>query len=154
MSAAAPRTAVLSQGGLARRTYALGTTGSGPGRAGSGSSIAGASGSGRVTIPSSISRFADIGVPPFEHGSDGDAAKGSPDPVSPAVSGGCRNASQKRVMVGRGRDRLKVVRRFIEDPRAVDAVVVVLATWFVLGAYVTAYGYVSQPGHVLDTFEK
>jgi len=29
---------------------------------------------------------------------------------------------------------LKVVRRFIEDPRAVDAVVVVLATWFVLGA--------------------
>src|SRR5207248_2481152 len=30
---------------------------------------------------------------------------------------------------------MKLVRRFIEDPRAGDAVVVVLATWFVLGGY-------------------
>src|SRR6266852_2981460 len=68
MSAAAPRTAVFSHEGLARRSLALGTTGSGPGSTGSGSggsNVAGASGNGRVTIPS-ISGFADIGgLPPL-----------------------------------------------------------------------------------------
>ncbi|HET9780817.1 MAG TPA: hypothetical protein VFR33_03475 [Candidatus Dormibacteraeota bacterium] len=37
----------------------------------------------------------------------------------------------------------------IEEPRIVDAVVVVLSTGFVLGAYVVAYGYVHQPGEVI-----
>ena len=46
------------------------------------------------------------------------------------------------------------MRRFIEDPRAVDAVVVVLATWFVLGGYVTAFAYVSESGHVLEGFKR
>ena len=46
------------------------------------------------------------------------------------------------------------MRRFIEDPRAVDAVVVVLATWFVLGGYVTAFAYVSESGHVLEAFKR
>ena len=45
---------------------------------------------------------------------------------------------------------VKLLRRFVEDPRAVDAVVVVLSTWFVLGAYVVAYAYVHTPGEVLD----
>ncbi len=45
---------------------------------------------------------------------------------------------------------MKVLRRFVENPVAVDAVVVVLATWLVLGAYVTAYAYVQVPGHVLQ----
>jgi len=49
---------------------------------------------------------------------------------------------------------VKLVRRFIEDPRAVDAVVVVLATWFVLGGYVTAFAYVSESGHVLEGFKR
>jgi len=57
-------------------------------------------------------------------------------------------------MVWPGLERMKVWRRFVDDPRVVDAVVVVLATWFVLGAYVTAFAYVSQPGRVLGTFEK
>jgi hypothetical protein len=60
----------------------------------------------------------------------------------------------KRAYGWPGLERLKVLRRFVEDPRAVDAVVVVLATWFVLGAYVTAFAYVSQPNHLLATFEK
>jgi hypothetical protein len=46
---------------------------------------------------------------------------------------------------------VKLVRRFVEEPKAVDAVVVVLATWFVLGAYVVAYAYVHDPGHVIET---
>ena len=45
---------------------------------------------------------------------------------------------------------LKVLRRSVEDPRAVDAVVVVLATLFVLGAYVIAYAYVHDPGRILE----
>ncbi|HKW59462.1 MAG TPA: hypothetical protein VJR46_06880 [Candidatus Dormibacteraeota bacterium] len=45
---------------------------------------------------------------------------------------------------------MKLLRRFVEDPRAVDAVVVVLSTWFVLGGYVIAYAYVHDPGHVID----
>lgn len=44
---------------------------------------------------------------------------------------------------------LKVLRRFVDDPRAVDAVVIVLATWFVLGGYVAAYAYVHEPGVIL-----
>jgi hypothetical protein len=53
-------------------------------------------------------------------------------------------------MVGAGSWMVKLLRRFVEDPRAVDAVVVVLATWFVLGGYVVAYAYVHTPGEVLD----
>lgn len=45
---------------------------------------------------------------------------------------------------------MKLLRGFVEDARAVDAVVVVLATWFVLGGYVTAYAYVHLPGVVLQ----
>jgi hypothetical protein len=45
---------------------------------------------------------------------------------------------------------VKLLRRFVEDPRAVDAVVVVLSTWFVLGGYVVAYAYVHTPGEVLE----
>jgi len=37
----------------------------------------------------------------------------------------------------------------VEDPRAVDSIVVVLATWIVLGGYVAAYAYVHDPGRVL-----
>ena len=44
---------------------------------------------------------------------------------------------------------VKVLRRFVEDPRAIDAVVVLLSTWFVLGAYVTAFAYVHQNGVIL-----
>src|SRR5690242_6934959 len=137
MSAAARRTAVFSQGGLARRPLAWRATGSGTGvgsgpaigsGAGAGSGVAGDSGNGRVTISSSISGFADIGISSsLEHGPDGDAAKGFADRVSPAVSTRSRNASQKRLWLA-GLERLKVLRRFVEDPRAVDAVVVVLAT--------------------------
>jgi len=45
---------------------------------------------------------------------------------------------------------VKVLRRFVDDPGAVDAVVVVLATWFVLGGYVAAYAYVHEPGIILQ----
>src|SRR6059036_346908 len=48
----------------------------------------------------------------------------------------------------------KFLRRFVEDPRAVDAIVVVLATWFVLGAYVVAYAYVHDPAQVIDGARK
>jgi hypothetical protein len=44
---------------------------------------------------------------------------------------------------------VKVLRRFVEDPRAIDAVVVLLSTWFVLGASVTAFAYVHQNGVIL-----
>lgn len=40
-------------------------------------------------------------------------------------------------------------RGLLKDPRAFDAVVVVLATWLVLGAYLTAYAYVNLPGTVI-----
>src|SRR5256714_4314791 len=80
------------------------------------------------------------------------AAKGSAEAVSVAVSARCRNRSQKtwtgRVWLARV-GKVKVLRRFVEDPGAVDAVVIVLATWFVLGGYVAAYAYVHQPGVVL-----
>ena len=45
---------------------------------------------------------------------------------------------------------MKLLRRFVEDATAIDAVVVVVATWFVLGGYVTAYAYVHQPGQILE----
>jgi hypothetical protein len=45
--------------------------------------------------------------------------------------------------------KLKTLRRLVEDPRAVDAVVVALSTGLVLGAYMTAFAYVSKPGQVL-----
>ncbi len=49
---------------------------------------------------------------------------------------------------------MKVLRRFVEEPAAVDAVVVLLATWFVLGAYVIAYAYVRQPGVIISGPQK
>lgn len=45
---------------------------------------------------------------------------------------------------------VKYLRRLVEEPRAVDAVVVVLSAWFVLGAYVIAYAYVHDPATVLQ----
>lgn len=50
----------------------------------------------------------------------------------------------------RGVGTVKLLRRLVEDPRAVDAVVVVLSTWFVLGGYVIAYAYVHEPNRVLE----
>src|SRR5207245_4286952 len=35
-----------------------------------------------------------------------------------------------------------------------DAVVVLLATWVVLGGYVVAYAYVHDPGHVIEAAKK
>jgi hypothetical protein len=46
---------------------------------------------------------------------------------------------------------MKAVRRLVEEPRIIDAVVVVMSTGFVLGAYVVAYAYVHQPGVVLES---
>ncbi len=46
---------------------------------------------------------------------------------------------------------MKQARRLVEDPRAVDAIVIVLSTAFVLGGYVVAYAYVHQPGTVLQS---
>jgi len=46
---------------------------------------------------------------------------------------------------------MKSLRRLVEEPRIVDAVVIVLSTGFVLGAYVVAYAYVHQPGVVLQS---
>lgn len=46
---------------------------------------------------------------------------------------------------------MKRARSLVEEPRSVDAVVVVLSTGFVLGAYVVAYAYVHQPGVVLES---
>ena len=45
---------------------------------------------------------------------------------------------------------MKNLRWWVEEPRIVDIVVVVLSTVFVLGAYVVAYAYVHQPGVVLQ----
>ena len=44
---------------------------------------------------------------------------------------------------------VRTLRGFFENPRAVDSVVVVLATWLVLGAYITAYSYVHVPGETV-----
>jgi hypothetical protein len=43
---------------------------------------------------------------------------------------------------------VKRLRVFLDDPRTFDSVVVVLVTWLVLGAYVTAHAYVQQPNHI------
>jgi len=48
---------------------------------------------------------------------------------------------------------LRVLRRFVEDARTIDAVVVLLSTWFVLGGYVTAFAYVHQAGVILHPAE-
>ena len=45
---------------------------------------------------------------------------------------------------------LKVLRRFVEEPKAIDATVAVLSTWFVLGAYVMSFAYVHEQGHVIE----
>lgn len=45
---------------------------------------------------------------------------------------------------------VKTLRRFVENPRAVDSVVVVLSTWLVLGAYIEAYAYVHLPGETVQ----
>ena len=37
---------------------------------------------------------------------------------------------------------LKNLRKLVEEPRAVDSVVVVLSAWFLLGAYIVAYAYI------------
>ena len=48
---------------------------------------------------------------------------------------------------------MRVLRRFVEDARTIDAVVVLLSTWFVLGGYVTAFAYVHQAGVILHPAE-
>lgn len=45
---------------------------------------------------------------------------------------------------------VKAVRGLFINPRAVDAVVVVLGTWLLLGAYVTAYAYVHVQGQTVQ----
>jgi len=45
---------------------------------------------------------------------------------------------------------LKVLRRFVVEPKAIDATVAVLSTWFVLGAYVMSFAYVHEQGHVIE----
>jgi len=45
---------------------------------------------------------------------------------------------------------LKNLRKLVEEPRAVDSVVVVLSAWFLLGAYIVAYAYVHDPTEVLQ----
>lgn len=45
---------------------------------------------------------------------------------------------------------MKASREFIARPMVVDGVVVVLGTWLLLGAYVTAYAYVHVPGQTVD----
>ena len=45
---------------------------------------------------------------------------------------------------------MKAARSLLDDPRVFDAVVVLLATWFLLSAYVTAWAYVIRPQGVPD----
>src|SRR3979409_2272144 len=46
-----------------------------------------------------------------------------------------------------GGGTVKAVRSLLDDPRVFDAVVVLLATWFLLSAYVVAWAYViTAPG--------
>jgi hypothetical protein len=45
---------------------------------------------------------------------------------------------------------VKAVRSLLDDPRVFDAVVVLLATWFLLSAYVVAWAYVIRPQVVPD----
>src|SRR4030088_3577972 len=49
---------------------------------------------------------------------------------------------------------LKAVRKLFQDPRAVDAVVVVVMTCFVLSAYLVAYAYVQVPSTVLTQADR
>jgi hypothetical protein len=44
---------------------------------------------------------------------------------------------------------VKAVRSLLDDPRVFDAVVVLLATWFLLSAYVVAWAYVIRPQGVV-----
>lgn len=55
-------------------------------------------------------------------------------------------------MVCPGGQGMKLLRRLVEDPVTVDAVVVVLASWFVLGAYIVSYAYVRVPGTILTGY--
>ena len=55
-------------------------------------------------------------------------------------------------MVCPGGSGMKLVRRLVEDPVSVDAAVVVLGSWFVLGAYIVSYAYVRVPGKVLTGY--
>jgi hypothetical protein len=43
------------------------------------------------------------------------------------------------------RETVKAVRSLFDDPRVFDAVVVLVATWFLLSAYVVAWAYVVRP---------
>ncbi|MDQ6879683.1 MAG: hypothetical protein M3082_18680 [Candidatus Dormibacteraeota bacterium] len=45
---------------------------------------------------------------------------------------------------------MKAVRSLLDDPRVFDAVVVLLATWFLLSAYVVAWAYVIRPQGALQ----
>jgi hypothetical protein len=47
---------------------------------------------------------------------------------------------------------VKLLRRLVEDPVSVDAVVVVLGSWFVLGAFIVSYAYVRVPGSILGGY--
>src|SRR6202171_6190150 len=49
---------------------------------------------------------------------------------------------------------LKAVRKLFQDPRAVDAVVVVVMTCFVFSAYLVAYAYVQVPSTVLTQADR
>ena len=85
----------------------------------------------------------------------GDEAKDFPCAVSEAVSPRCRNRSQKPERPGLQLARVgnvKFLRRAVGDPVTVDAVVVILSSWFLLGAYVVAYAYVQQPNTILQTY--
>jgi hypothetical protein len=55
-------------------------------------------------------------------------------------------------MVCSGGGNVKILRRVVEDPVAVDALVVILSSWFMLGAYVVAYAYVQQPDTILQPY--
>ena len=47
---------------------------------------------------------------------------------------------------------MKFLRGLVEDPVTVDAVVVVLGSWFVFGAYIVAYAYVQVPNTILHPY--
>ena len=49
---------------------------------------------------------------------------------------------------------MKFLRRLVEEPRTVDAVVVILSTFFVLGAYIVAYAYVQVPEKILVDYAR
>ena len=49
------------------------------------------------------------------------------------------------------REAVKALRSLLDDPRVFDAVVVLLATWFLLSAYVVAWAYVIRPQVVVES---